>query len=1189
MKRILLLTLLVVLSFGLKAQTQPSVLPSPRSDSGFAQYNWIRALNGGIIFPTRDTLFTPTYIGSVIFWRNPSADTALWVYAQTTGRRWYRVVTLNSSVATGTVTSVGTNNGTGITGGAITVSGTLAIDTSIIATRLRVQKGIDSIGFIKLNISDTSAMLLAYLRKSDTSTMLLPYVRQIRTINTLAPLYGGGDLSADRTFGIDTGRAAAQVATGGSLNKVRDSLVALISGGGFGTVLSVATTDGVGIISSVTDPTSSVNINLRVDTVAISTRAWRQKGVDSVMGQLALKLNISDTAAMLANRLKISDTATMLTGVTLDRVLANGNTSGRSITVGSGIVNGNLNIADEARFGGSSGGQNRIFYDEATSFIVRSDFDTLRLQAGSNNSNFRDMSFYIGDTRVAYIDRSVRNLAADYTLTLTDNTSKFATTSFVKGQGYLTSAVTSVGLSVPSFLNVSGSPITTSGTITVGLANQNANLVFASPTTGSPAQPSFRSLVNDDLPTVSVSKGGTGLTSLTANRIPFGQGTSAFGSSASLTWDGTFLSASNFVPSSSTGTYSLGGSSGGGTDFYFDGTNKVILQSDFDSLRFQAGVNDANKRFGNFYTGNTRVAYWADDGFMYLDPSITLTDNSQKFATTAFVKGQGYLTSGSALSSATGTANQVLVNGTSGSAQTGAITLTTPQSIGTSSNVQFGTLLAQASSAYSSGTTYGIASNPTTTFSGTLPTSGVSFSSILAPFNNVISDNTTVNGNTPFGAVLASNSLSFSNTSYRTLTMSASGGGLKANSALIASTFDAGTERGAVTNSAGIMINGIFKSGTYSLKRTNHYQLLINPIEEFGTNDSVTNKWGIYQGGSNDANFFAGSISTVSGFISTRTSNISAPNLIAGMNTSALNDSSIAILMRSGNNTYNLASLDYYQRVANQSTGAVTMNVQDNGGKQRVQEWMRDSSIIYRNSRINGNFKVNFDQNATTEISIVNADNTNSTSRARLSVEGGTVQTVTTSIATLGGFIGTSSNHDLAIITNGSNRITVSAAGDVTAPNVYTATVGGTNRDVFVDNTGLLGYVSSFRASKKNIQPLSSTSWLHQLKPVTFNYRKRDKDGKYTDSTYSEKEYGLIAEEVEPVNKEMVFYDVDTLGNKTLRGVSYSKLVIPILAETQIHKKQIDSHTSDIWLLKQENIELKKRIAALESIINKKP
>lgn len=42
--------------------------------------------------------------------------------------------------------------------------------------------------------------------------------------------------------------------------------------------------------------------------------------------------------------------------------------------------------------------------------------------------------------------------------------------------------------------------------------------------------------------------------------------------------------------------------------------------------------------------------------------------------------------------SATGTANQVLVNGTSGSAQTGALTFTTPQAIGTSSSPTFGAM-----------------------------------------------------------------------------------------------------------------------------------------------------------------------------------------------------------------------------------------------------------------------------------------------------------------------------------------------------------------------------------------------------------------------------------------------------------------------------------------------------------------
>lgn len=60
--------------------------------------------------------------------------------------------------------------------------------------------------------------------------------------------------------------------------------------------------------------------------------------------------------------------------------------------------------------------------------------------------------------------------------------------------------VTSIGITVPSILNVSGSPVTTSGTIDLTLADQSANLVFAGPASGAAATPTFRSLVSADLP-----------------------------------------------------------------------------------------------------------------------------------------------------------------------------------------------------------------------------------------------------------------------------------------------------------------------------------------------------------------------------------------------------------------------------------------------------------------------------------------------------------------------------------------------------------------------------------------------------------------------------------------------------------------------------------------------------------------
>lgn len=73
------------------------------------------------------------------------------------------------------------------------------------------------------------------------------------------------------------------------------------------------------------------------------------------------------------------------------------------------------------------------------------------------------------------------------------------------GGGGGSGTVTSVAMTAPAFLSVSGSPITASGTLALSLATQSANLVFAGPSSGSAAAPTFRSLVGADLPNPSSS------------------------------------------------------------------------------------------------------------------------------------------------------------------------------------------------------------------------------------------------------------------------------------------------------------------------------------------------------------------------------------------------------------------------------------------------------------------------------------------------------------------------------------------------------------------------------------------------------------------------------------------------------------------------------------------------------------
>lgn len=68
-----------------------------------------------------------------------------------------------------------------------------------------------------------------------------------------------------------------------------------------------------------------------------------------------------------------------------------------------------------------------------------------------------------------------------------------------QGGGGGSGTVTSVGLSLPSIFSVSDSPVTTAGTLTGDLVAQAANTVFAGPTGGAAAAPTFRALASTDI------------------------------------------------------------------------------------------------------------------------------------------------------------------------------------------------------------------------------------------------------------------------------------------------------------------------------------------------------------------------------------------------------------------------------------------------------------------------------------------------------------------------------------------------------------------------------------------------------------------------------------------------------------------------------------------------------------------
>jgi len=284
---------------------------------------------------------------------------------------------------------------------------TVYADTLLLSTRAWRQKGIDSVaslitgGYVPnsrtITINGTSQDLSANRSYS------------VGTVTSVASGYAlsGGTITTSGTLSVDSStlssyylrRKDSLTATnllGYVTRKIlADTASAIRSAAGSGTVTSVATNTGTGI----TGGTITTSGTLAIDTLLISTRAWRQKGIDSVQSNitsgLALKVNISDTATMLANyinsvgygltkvgqlirvdtstlavsflRRKDSLTATNLLGYVTRKILAD---TAAAIRTAGGGVSGSGTTNYIPKFTSSSAIGNSQVFDNGTNVIV---------------------------------------------------------------------------------------------------------------------------------------------------------------------------------------------------------------------------------------------------------------------------------------------------------------------------------------------------------------------------------------------------------------------------------------------------------------------------------------------------------------------------------------------------------------------------------------------------------------------------------------------------------------------------------------------------------------------------------------------------------------------------------------------------------------------------------------------------
>jgi uncharacterized delta-60 repeat protein len=133
---------------------------------------------------------------------------------------------------------------------------------------------------------------------------------------------------------------------------------------------------------------------------------------------------------------------------------------------------------------------------------------TVKTQAGLELSN---------GTHWTKIETASSGQTANLTLRLPNNNGTANAILATDGAGNLSwssagsGSVTSVDLTASTLtglFTVSGNPVTTNGTLTLTAVNQEANQVYASPAAGAAAQPTFRSLVLADLPTLTKSNVG---------------------------------------------------------------------------------------------------------------------------------------------------------------------------------------------------------------------------------------------------------------------------------------------------------------------------------------------------------------------------------------------------------------------------------------------------------------------------------------------------------------------------------------------------------------------------------------------------------------------------------------------------------------------------------------------------------
>jgi hypothetical protein len=451
----------------------------------------------------------------------------------------------NRTFSVGTVTSI--IAGTGLTGGTITGSGTISLTGQALSLHNLSTNGIiyrngSTIGtrtitgssFITITNGDGASgnptISLGTLNLGNLSDVILttPASGQILSfngtnwVNSVISGGGGGTVTSVAT---GTGLTGGPITTTGTISVVFGTTAGTVAEGNDIRILNGNTAFGwgnhatVGYLLSSTASTTYVPLT-RIITIngtsfdLSANRSWSVGTVTSVATGTGLTggpITNNGTIALTGQALALHNLATngiiARTGV--------GTVAARTITAGTGIsvsngdgVSGNPTIASTitqytdalARASVSLTTTGSSGAATYTSSSGVFNIPNYTLNGLGGQPLNTNLTSLAGLT---YVSASFVKMTAAGTFTLDTNIYYLAS----NPNGYTTNTgtVTSVGLSLPAIFSITGSPVTGSGTLTSTLASQSANIVFASPN-GSAGTPTFRALVSADIPNLDTSK-----------------------------------------------------------------------------------------------------------------------------------------------------------------------------------------------------------------------------------------------------------------------------------------------------------------------------------------------------------------------------------------------------------------------------------------------------------------------------------------------------------------------------------------------------------------------------------------------------------------------------------------------------------------------------------------------------------